>query len=402
MAKLLKHRGHIKKRGRNYCIVMSTGYKPDGRRIRQWETVGPDKKAAEKRLAELLRELDNGTYVKPTKETLKVFMLDWLAYVKNNLAASTHNGYEHIVRKHINQSRLANIPLSQITTAHLRSYFDQKLNGDKEGNSKLSPRTVRHHYMVLREAMQTALQWGRVQRNILDTIAPPKCKRYEGRTISKKDMGKLLEPAQQTDYYALFFTDIHTGMRLSEILGLRWGDIDFLLNEIQVRRTLHRYKGETIISDTKTAGSRRNIKMTAPSRAVLLDHYEMRKGVSAALGCAFTDDSYVFCHDDGMPLLPNSVSHAWTKLVRKVGLKGVRFHDCRHNHATALFKQKLHPKIVSEMLGHSSVMITLDMYSHVTPSLQEEAAKTFDEAFSESLGCSRVAKEETEQLAEVT
>jgi len=399
MAKLLKHRGHIKKRGRNYCIVMSTGYKPDGRRIRQWETVGPDKKAAEKRLAELLHELDNGTYVKPTKKTLKVFILDWLAYAKNNLAPSTYQGYKHIVTKHINQSHLANIPLSRITTAHLRLYFDRKLKGDKEGKGKLSPRTVRHHCMMLHAVFETALLWGRVQRNIIDTIASPKCERYEARIINDKDMQKLVDAASETPYYSLFYLDIHTGMRLSEILALHWGDIDFLLNEIRVRRTLHRFNGKTVISDTKTAKSHRNIKMTPSSRAVLIDHYAMRKALSAGLRCPFTDDSYVFCHDDGSPLLPNSVSHAWTKLVRKVDLEGIRFHDCRHSHATAYLKQGIHPKIVQERLGHSSVAITLDMYSHVTPSLQEEAAKAFDRAFSE--GGKKVLPEEIGEISTI-
>lgn len=379
MAKLLKHRGHIKKRGKKFYVVLSQGYDENGKRIRQWIPVSEDKREAEKRLAELLYELDSGTFVKPTKETVKVFMLDWLAYVKNNLAPRTYEGYEHIVDKHINRSQLATIPLTQVTTAQLRRYFEEKLK-------TLSPRTVRHHYMVIHEAMGTALQWGRVQRNVLDTIAPPKCERYEARTMSERDTHKLLDAARETPYYALFYTDIHTGMRLSEILALRWGDIDFILNEIRVQRTLHQLNsGKIDIRDTKTAKSRRNIKMTPSCRAVLLDHYKMRKALSAALGCLFTDNSYVFCHDDGSPLLPNSVSHAWTKLVRKLGLEGVRFHDCRHTHASLLLAQNVHPKVVQERLGHSSIQVTLDLYSHVVPSLQEDAAVRFDNGLKAAL-----------------
>jgi len=397
MAKLLKHRGHIKKRGRNYCVVISLGYGADGKRIRQWETVGPDKKEAEKRLAELLHELDNGTYVKPTKETVKAFMLDWLAYVEPHLAPRTLEGYKNMVKNHVNQSHLAAVPLSQVTTAQLRAYFDEKLK-------TLSPRTVRHHYMMLHAAFGTALQWGRVQRNILDTIAPPKCGRYEARTMTEKEADKVLEAAYETPYYALFFTEIDTGMRLSEILGLRWGDIDFILNQIRVRRTLHQLDdGKIDIRDTKTTTSRRSIKMTPLCRGVLLEHYEMRKELSAALGSPFNDNSYVFCHDDGTNLLPDSVSHAWIKLVRKVGLKGIRFHDCRHTHATWMLEAGIHPRIVQDRLGHASVSTTLDIYSHVTPSMQEEAAKTFDRVFSKrALGSKRVAKEGIGQSEEVS
>jgi len=395
MAKLLKHRGHIKKRGNNYCVVLSLGYDENGKRIRQWETVVPDKKEAEKRLAELLCEVDGSTFVKPTKETVETFMLDWLAYIRNNVAPRTYEGYELVVNKHVRPSSLGNVPITQLTTQLLRKYFDEKLK-------TLSPRTVRHHYMVLHGAMGTALQWGRVQRNVLDTIAPPKCERYEAKTMSERDTQKLLEAASETPYYALFYTDIHTGIRLSEILALRWGDIDFILNEIRVRRTLHQLKnGKIDIRDTKTATSRRNIKMTPSSRGVLLDHYEMRKAVPAALGSPLMDASYVFCHDNGAPLLPDSVSHAWIKLVRKVGLDGVRFHDCRHTHATILLGQNIHLKIVQDRLGHATISTTLDLYSHVAPTLQEEAAKAFDNAFSKGLGSNRVAKVENCQPDEV-
>jgi len=115
------------------------------------------------------------------------------------------------------------------------------------------------------------------------------------------------------------------------------------------------------------------------------------------LGRRFKDDDLVFCHDDGTPLLPNSVSHAWIKLVRKVGLNGVRFHDCRHTHASLLLGQKVHPKIVQDRLGHSSIQTTLDLYGHVAPSLKEDAAKAFDRAFSE--GMKKVLPEEVSKAS---
>jgi len=114
---------------------------------------------------------------------------------------------------------------------------------------------------------------------------------------------------------------------------------------------------------------------------VLKEHYEKQKLERAMLGIPLTDDDLVFSHLDGSPLLPDSVTHAWIKLVRRTGLKSIRLHDARHSHASLMLKQGVHPKIVQERLGHASIQITLDTYSHIAPGLQQAAAKRFDEAF---------------------
>jgi integrase len=189
--------------------------------------------------------------------------------------------------------------------------------------------------------------------------------------------------AQQTQYYALFYTAIFTGMRRSELLALRWQDVDLLLLQVSVNRSLHQIKGgRTVFRQPKTEKSRRLIALT-PSTASLLQEYRNSQNIlRESLGYSkLTDADLVFCRYDGKPFLPNTVTHNWTKLVRRAGLSGIRLHDARHTHASLMLKKGIHPKIVQERLGHSSIQITLDTYSHVAPGLQQAAAKQFDEYF---------------------
>jgi integrase len=193
----------------------------------------------------------------------------------------------------------------------------------------------------------------------------------------------VLEAAKKTPYYALFYVAIFTGMRRSEILALRWSDIDLLLCQVYVTRTLHHLRGGSIVFRApKTAKGRRMISLSPSASLVLREHKEKHKLDQAMLGISPKDDDLVFSDLNGKPLLPNTVTHAWIKLVRRIGLQGIRLHDARHSHASLMLKAGTHPKIVQERLGHSSVTITLDTYSHVTPGLQEAAAARFDELVS--------------------
>jgi len=371
-------RGHIVKRYKNsYTIILSLGIDPaTGKRKQQWISVKGTKKEAEKRLADLLHQLDNGTFIKPGKTTLAEYLERWLQdYAWPNLAPKTAEGYEHIVRKHL-IPRLGGMTLTQLKPEHLQRLYSEKLS---EG---LSAQTVRHHHTALHKALQTAVEWGVLSKNAADAVSPPRVQRTEMHTWDEDDITRFLETAKDTPYYALFYTALFTGMRRSELLALRWQDVDLMLGQVYVSRSLYRLRGGSIVfRSTKTAKGRRTIALPPSAILVLKEHYEKQKLERAMLGESLTDDDLVFSHLDGKPLLPDSVTHAWIKLVRRAGLKGIRLHDARHTHASLMLKQGIHPKIVQERLGHSNIAVTLDTYSHVAPGLQEAAAKRFDEAF---------------------
>jgi integrase len=378
-------RGHIVKRYKNsYTVVLNLGIDPTtGKRKQQWISVKGTKKEAEKRLAELLHQLDTGTFMKPSKTTLAEFFERWLKdYVWPNLAPRTAEGYESIIRQHL-IPQLGNITLTQLKPEHLQKYYSDMLrSGHCKSASNLSAQTVRHHHTALHKALQTAVEWGLLSRNVADAVRPPRAERPEMHTWDEDDITRFLEATKNTPYYALFYTALFTGMRRSELLALRWQDIDFILSQVYVSRSLHQLRdGSFVFRSPKTANGRRTVALPPSAILALNEHKEKQKLERAMLGIPLKDDDLVFSHLDGKPISPNTITRAWTTLATRAGLKVIRLHDARHTHASIMLKQGIHPKIVQERLGHSSIAITLDTYSHVSPGLQEAAAKRFDDAF---------------------
>ncbi|MFC2058818.1 tyrosine-type recombinase/integrase [Chloroflexota bacterium] len=371
-------RGHITKRYENsYTIVLDLGTDlATGKRKQQWISVKGTKKEAERRLAELLHQFDNGAFIRPGKTPLAEYLMRWLKdYVWPNLAPKTAEGYDHIMRRNVIPA-LGGMILVQLKPEHLQRYYSDKLSGG------LSAQTVRHHHTALHKALQTAVEWGLLSRNPADAIKPPRVQRPDMQTWGEYDIARFLEAAKDSPYYALFYAALFTGMRRSELLALRWQDIDLLLSQVYVSRSLHCLRGGSVVfRPTKTAKGRRAIALPPSATLLLKEHHKKQKLERAMLEIPLTESDLVFAHIDGKPLLPDSVTHAWIKLVRQAGLKPIRLHDARHSHASLMLKQGIHPKVVQERLGHANIAVTLDTYSHVAPGLQEAAAKRFDEAF---------------------
>lgn len=375
-------RGHIVKRGKNsYSLAISMGKDPvTGKYKQQWVSVKGSKKDAEKRLSEILYQLDTGSFMKPGKTTLTEYLRKWLKdYAWQNLAPKTVEGYEHIINRHLIPS-MGNIPLTKLKPEHLQRYYSEKLsNGRCDGNGALSPRTVRHHHVTLHDALESAVKWGLLNRNVVDAVSPPRYQRPQWQILNEFDISKVLEAAKKTPYYVLFYQALFTGMRRSELLALRWCDVDLLLCQAYITRTLHHLRtGEIVIRAPKSAKGRRMVSLSPSAALLFQEHRDKQEAQRIMLGVPLKDDDLIFSDHEGKPILPDSVTHAWIKLVRRIGLKGVRLHDARHTHASLMLKQGVHPKIVQERLGHASIQITLDTYSHVAPGLQQAAAEGFD------------------------
>jgi len=378
-------RGHIRKRGKDsWTIVLSMGHDPaTGKRRQQWVSVKGTKKDAERKLSELLHQVDRGEFLKPTKNTLADFLEQWLSiYVAPNLSPRTAEGYSQIIHGHLIPA-LGNILLGELKPEHLQRYYSEKLSSGRiDGKGGLSHRTIRHHHVTLHDALQHAVKWGLIGRNPADAVESPRYQTPERKILDENDVRILLSAAQSTPYYALFYMALFTGMRRSELLALRWDDIDLDLAQISVSRTLHQLSDRTIVfRPPKTAKGRRTIALPPSAALVLREHREKQELAGCQLGKTVGEYELVFSKPDGTPLLPDAVTHAWIKLVRRAGFSGVRFHDARHSHASLMLKAGVHPKIVQERLGHASIQITLDTYSHITPGLQAAAAERFDECF---------------------
>ena len=376
-------KGSIRQRGKGtWELTIDRGKDVEGKRDREFVTVKGTKTYAQQQLREHLILLDKGISVDSSKTSLGEFLERWLRdYVETNTAPSTIDGYRYIVRCHL-IPKIGGIPLKKLQPVHLQRYYAEALcDGRRDGKGGLSARTVQHHHRVLSQALSHAVKWGLIARNVAMAVDPPKPSRPEIKFLSPEDVEHLLDIADSTTYYELIFTALYSGLRRGELLGLRWCDVDLLMATISVNQSLQRLTGgEFSIREPKSARSRRLVPMP-PSLAVLLRQYKKFQGEQmVTLGLGLTEADLVFSHPDGSPLDPSTVSHTFSKIAKKAGLDKIRFHDLRHAHASLMLLTGADPKVISERLGHASIAITMDIYAHILPGLQEDAAIRFEGA----------------------
>jgi integrase len=366
----------------------------EGKRRQVWKTYHCNRPEADRKLREMLTELDRDVFVRPTKSTVRQFLEGWLRdYVAPNLAPRTHELYSYMCAKHIYPT-LGNIPLPSLRPAHLQRLYADKLA------SGLSNATVHIIHRVLHKSLKYGTRSGILSANVAALVDPPKVHRPEMHIMNEASLQAFLDAARGTDHYALFYTYLFTAARRSELLAVTWASTDLDLCQLSITRTmqyLHSEPPENRITfkQPKTPKSRRTIALAPATVAVLREHRAKQIAMRKELGLPkSTEDDLVFCHWDGSPFVPTSITQAWRRLARRCGLAGIRLHDARHTHASLMLKQNVHPKIVSERLGHAGIGITLDLYSHVVPGLQEAAALKFEEAISRANSVSKALAEE--------
>jgi integrase len=300
--------------------------------------------------------------------------------MSTNHTPRTIEGYEQIIGRII--PKLGNIPLVQLKPDALQRYYADCLsNGCLVRPGGLSPQTVRHHHTMLHLALKTDMEWGLISRNPCDAVHPPHASASEINIISENETHTFLDAARNTGYCALYYTILFTGMRRSEVLALRWCDIDLLLCTISVSRSIHRlHTGEYIFRQPKSTKGRRTIALTPSIVKVLKDYRESTNTERLMLGSSLKETDLVFSKYDGSPIRPDTITRAWSDLAKRCGIATHRLRDARHSHASLMLKQGIHPRIVQERLGHSTIAVTPDTYSHVSPGLQEAAATRFDDA----------------------
>ncbi len=375
-------KGHIKQRSKgSWTLWVDFGRSPDGKRKQQVFTVRGSKNDAQRELRAILTRIEGGAYIKPTKLTVGEFLTQWMEnYVLTNTSPRTAEGYRIIIQRHL-MPNLGAIPLTQLHPSHIQGYYAKALSeGKADNNGKLSAQTVRNIHKVLSEAISHAVKWQILVRNVALAVDPPRSSQSEMATLTEEQARLFLEAVVESPYHELFTVALYTGMRRSELLGLPWKNVDLYLAQLSVTQTLHRLSSiGFVFGKPKTAKSRRTVALP-PTVCILLRQLKERQIVERLLlGLKLQDDDLVFSKPDGKPLDPSTITHTFRRIIKRAGLPRLRFHDLRHTHASLMLKQGVHPKIVSERLGHSSIGITLDTYSHVMPGLQEAAALRFEE-----------------------
>jgi integrase len=323
-------------------------------------------------LAAGIRDRDAGLTAYTDRQTVEQFLQSWLERTQHTLKPSTAMRYAQDIRVHLAPT-LGHVMLTKLTAQQVQGVYARKLSDG------LAVSTVRNFHAVLRTALDDAVRLGLVQRSVATMTTPPSIRRGEMATLDEAQVRKLLAVVAGDRLEALLVMALATGMRRGELMTLKWADIDLDNASLQVRRTIQRTPRGWIAGEPKSRYSRRRIAIPQTLAAALRRHRIRQSEERLKLGEAWLDEDLVFTTPIGSRLPRSVFEHSWFHpLLQKAALPRMRFHDLRHTAATLLLARGINPKVVSEMLGHSSIAITLSLYGHVTPHMQQQAADTMD------------------------
>lgn len=340
-----------------------------------WKRYGKTRKEVAEALTKALKERQDGLLAEPSKQTLGQFLDAWMKdVVQGSVRPSTYQNYVYVLR---HAEPLKNIPLTKLNPQAIQRLY-------REMQEKGLGRSIKVLHAVLHRAMDQAVKWGLVSRNVLDAVETPKVETKEFRPLTLEETQKFLDAAREDRLYALYVLAVTCGLRFGELLGLKWEDVDLEGRRLTVKNQLRwlpgpEGKAEPCLIPPKTQKSRRTVPLPDIAVFALKRHKTEQAKERLRAGEVWQDWGLVFTTEIGTPLDPSNVrNRSFYPLLEKAGLPRIRFHDLRHTCATLLLSQGVHPKLVQEQLGHSEISMTLDTYSHVIGPMMDEVARTMD------------------------
>lgn len=368
--------GHIRKRtsktGSSWQLVVECNRDPiTGKRERTYTTFKGTKKQAEAELRRLVTEVENGGIITVSTmrldDWLKIYLNDYLP----NIADSTRESYEERIRNRISPY-LGKLSLNTITTDHIQSWVS-KLNED------LSPKSVRNLFNILRPALEQAVTNRKIPHNPCTGVKLKSLVKQHGDVFNSDEIKVALDIARGTTMYPILLLELSTGMRRGESLAITWDDVNFQTGELTIDKSVYYHKGERRLKKPKTASGIRTITVGENILKELSLIYNDYLSNRQKMGVLFNDSNLVICQKNGKPYHNDSMTTKWRRFVRKNNLKNIRFHDLRHTNATTMIESGVDIKTVQARLGHSDVSTTLNVYTHRTKSMDENAAKRIDD-----------------------
>lgn len=369
--------GQIIKRGdKRWLVRIFQGRDENGKRRYVNKTIRGTKKNAESYLTAKLRDKDLGINIEPAAESLNKYLDKWLdTAAKPRLRTRTFDDYTSLLKRYVRD------PLGAIKLSDLRPVDIQRLYRKMQDDG-LSPRVIRYTHAVLSSALKQAVKWEMIFRNPAAVVDLPRQARKEMRAMTLDEASKFLDAVKDTRMSALFIFALTTGMRPQEYLALKWSDIDLKKGTATVRRAIVWSQKKGVgwhFDEPKTSRSRRTIPLPASTVRALMDHRRMQGEERLRVGSEWQDHGLVFTTKFGNAIDIPTLTKQWFKpALVKAELPVFRLYDLRHTHATLLLSNGENPKVASERLGHSTIVLTLDTYSHVLPDMQEEAARRIE------------------------
>jgi integrase len=356
------------------CYTVQTPTGPKRKTI-----YGKEREEVADKLIEALSNRNKGLVFEGDDQTLSEYLDRWLnGAVKGSVKPSTYESYERMIRNHIKPT-LGHRKLKNLAPDHVQYFYQSKLDAG------LAAGTVRLMHGILHKALEQAVKWGIVPRNVCKATTPPKPNPEEIRPLDAEQAKRLLEVASAAGgnrLEALYVLAVTAGLRIGELLGLKWEDVDLDAGILRVRRTRSQAKSGPTFTTPKS-GKGRSIRLTGRAVEALRSHKAAQNAERLKLGDLWEDNGLIYCTTAGKPLdFRNVATASFKPLLKKAGLPDIRFHDLRHTCATLLLFRGHHPKLVQELLGHSSVAMTLDRYSHVLPGMGDQTAAAMEAALS--------------------
>lgn len=374
-------KGHIRERSPgHWAIILDIPDPKTGKRRRKWHSFKGTKRQAQIECARLISIVQAGSYLEPSKTTVA----EYLEHVKSQVSPRTVERYGELARKNI-APLIGSIALTKLTPMTISTAYSTALaSGRRDGGGGLAPRTVHHCHRVLKQALAQAVRWELLSRNPADAVDPPKVERVAMTTYDLKQTGELIGAMRGTGLFIPTLLAVLLGMRRGEIAALRWRSVDLDAGQVAVVESAEQMNGTVRLKPPKSGRAR-----TVALAQTIIDELRIHRIEQAQsllkLGVRLSQDHFVCAHADGRMMQPTWITHEWVRLIRGTALPAYRFHDLRHAHATHLLASGAHPKVASERLGHSKVGITLDLYSHVMPGMQEDAADKADKALQDAM-----------------
>jgi len=325
---------------------------------------GSTRREVSEQLTSIMADIQHGLPVHADKQTVQEYLNGWLEHSKRGkVRPTTYTRISGIVRNNINpyigQTRLQALTPQQV---------EYLLN--EASAAGLSSRTVQYIHAVLRNALNQALHWGQVQRNVASLVRPPQAVHQPIQPWTAEQARQFITAVQHERLRSLFVLSLTTGLRQGEVLGVRWEDIDLDAGTLTVNGQLQKFDGKLQWVPTKTVKSKRTIVIPAVALTALQAHHDRQRSEAACN----KPTGYVFTTRDGKPLMARNVYRRFLELSEQAGLPRIRFHDLRHTAATLMLAQGVDPRTIMEILGHSQISLTLNTYSHVLGSMKQSAA----------------------------
>ena len=369
-----------RKGSKHWYAVIERRDEATGKRVRKWISLeATGKRQAQIECARIITELKGDTFQEPSKITLAEFLERWLDHMKSQVSPRSHERYAEIARKNI-APLLGQVKVSKLHAAQISQAYSKALaSGRRDGKGGLSPRTVHHIHRVLKQALGAALRWNLLSRNPANAVDPPKGSAKPMQTYDLPQTAALIDAMRPTRMFMPTILAVLCGLRRGEIAALRWRNVDLVAGSASIVESAEQTKAGVRYKEPKS-GKGRNVRL---SETVIeeLNIWRVKQAEELLrIGVRPAGDTFVVTQIDGNPLQPRSITHEWVRLLAVKKLPRIRFHDLRHSHASHMLKDGIHPKIASERLGHSKIGITLDLYSHVMPGMQEDAVVKPDAA----------------------